>query len=704
MDTKWKKSRPAVSFFCFVLGVSLLVLSGLLAGYGAAHDYWGSALDALKRDYQDTAAFQTQITDQLQSLRQTAQRGDWDETHFFDGKNLLYQVCRDGKVLFSNTHELSPSGALPEGFNFRLYFDGEKVTVEKDGEALDIYGDGYYRPEENDWFVPGYHNLTAEDTLYGYGNHASTQAAATPTPSTDRSAAGRVTVCIAAAREPVYWDAGYDPLYQLVEGLYRARTALSLLAIFPIAGLICLAVYVVRRRDKALADQAIASVTGRIWLELKLLLLIPLGLSIFGAFFLCFSFVFFGLERPLSTYLLLPPAALWGSYLVVNDLRYNGRRCFTHNFCSACVQLFRTGELRYPVQRRLARRAVWQFVSALPFIIAAALFAALTLFGGYFYYYSGLTVLLFLCCLGGVALIAVQVLLLRRSKQSAADLGVLLDRIDAVHAGALDQASSLPEDSDLRQAAEALGDIESGIRSALEEQTRSERMKVELIANVSHDLKTPLTSIISYAELLSQESGLPRHVQDYIRILNEKAERLKIMVQEVFEVSKAASGNLPVHLETLDLAKLLRQTMADMAEAIEASRLTFRPQLPDQPVLIQADGDRLYRVFQNLIQNALQYSLDGSRVYLSLSVQENSAVVRVQNTSKDELPDGIDFTARFVRGDESRTDGGSGLGLSIARTFTEACGGAFRVEVVADLFAAVVTFPLSKVSAQEKQS
>ena len=111
-------------------------------------------------------------------------------------------------------------------------------------------------------------------------------------------------------------------------------------------------------------------------------------------------------------------------------------------------------------------------------------------------------------------------------------------------------------------------------------------------------------------------------------------------------------------------------------------------------MLIQADGDRLYRVFQNLIQNALQYSLDGSRVYLSLSVQENSAVVRVQNTSKDELPDGIDFTARFVRGDESRTDGGSGLGLSIARTFTEACGGRFTVRTDGDLFMVAVAFPL----------
>jgi len=160
----------------------------------------------------------------------------------------------------------------------------------------------------------------------------------------------------------------------------------------------------------------------------------------------------------------------------------------------------------------------------------------------------------------------------------------------------------------------------------------------------------------------------------------------------VFEVSKAASGELKVNLEALDFAKLLRQTLADMAEPIEQSSLSMRVSIPEEPVEITADGQRLYRVFQNLLQNALKYSLPGSRVYLTLVEKDGNATAVMKNTSATELGDGIDFTERFVRGDKSRTDGGSGLGLSIAKSFTEACGGSFHVETDADLFTAVVSF------------
>ena len=168
------------------------------------------------------------------------------------------------------------------------------------------------------------------------------------------------------------------------------------------------------------------------------------------------------------------------------------------------------------------------------------------------------------------------------------------------------------------------------------------------------------------------------------------------MVQDVFEVSRAAADQLPVQPERLDLGKLLRQTLADMDGPIQASALTFKAELPEEPVMITADGKRLYRVFQNLLDNALRYALEGSRVYLRLKTTESAAEASVRNTSRSELPEGVDFTARFVRGDASRTDGGSGLGLSIAKSFTEACGGEFRVETLADLFTAIVTFPVEE--------
>ena len=192
------------------------------------------------------------------------------------------------------------------------------------------------------------------------------------------------------------------------------------------------------------------------------------------------------------------------------------------------------------------------------------------------------------------------------------------------------------------------------------------------------------------------QQGLEGAAADYARIIDEKARRLAVMVQDVFEVSKAASGQLPVHLERLDFAKLLRQTLADLEGPISQSGLTFRMELPEIPVMITADGRRLYRVFQNLIDNALKYALAGSRVYLSLKTEAGRAEASLRNTSREELPTGVDLTARFVRGDASRTDGGSGLGFSIASSFTEACGGDFHVETLADLFTAVVSFPLAE--------
>ena len=147
----------------------------------------------------------------------------------------------------------------------------------------------------------------------------------------------------------------------------------------------------------------------------------------------------------------------------------------------------------------------------------------------------------------------------------------------------------------------------------------------------------------------------------------------------------------------MDLGKLLRQTLADMEEPIEESSVTVKAQIPAEAVMIHTDGSRLYRVFQNLLQNALKYSLDGSRVFITLKTDSKTARTTVKNISKEEIPSDIDFTERFVRGDESRTDGGSGLGLSIARSFTEACGGVFGIEVDADLFVVTVEFPIKDI-------
>lgn len=243
-------------------------------------------------------------------------------------------------------------------------------------------------------------------------------------------------------------------------------------------------------------------------------------------------------------------------------------------------------------------------------------------------------------------------------------------------------------------------EINNGLQEGYKEMMKSEKMKVDLITNVSHDLKTPLTSIISYVELLSKED-LPETARDYVKILSEKSERLKNIVSDLFDLAKSTSGNLPLDLEYLDLKKLIEQTLADMGDDIEKSNMRIKTTLTENPVYIYSDGKKLYRVFQNIIGNALKYSLQGTRIYIDMEIINNRVNVTVKNTASYEM----DFTAeeilqRFSRGDKSRSTEGSGLGLSIAESFTRACGGTFRVEIDGDQFRVKLGFPISVMAEQ----
>lgn len=268
------------------------------------------------------------------------------------------------------------------------------------------------------------------------------------------------------------------------------------------------------------------------------------------------------------------------------------------------------------------------------------------------------------------------------------------DKISDLRKGNLKEPMSIGDYQYLKQTVEDVNQLESGIENAVDQKSKADRMKVELITNVSHDLKTPLTSIINYVDLLCDEDMSPA-ARDYVVALREKSYKLKSMVQDVFEVSKASTGNMHVEITVLDFAKLLRQTLADMDERIQESNLTFKIALPQEPVFIKGDGEKIYRIFQNLFVNAIQYSLDYSRVHVGLHMEEGMAIATVKNTSRGELNfDSSEITERFVRADASRTSEGSGLGLSIAKSFAQACGGDFSISTDADMFTAVVSFPI----------
>ena len=234
--------------------------------------------------------------------------------------------------------------------------------------------------------------------------------------------------------------------------------------------------------------------------------------------------------------------------------------------------------------------------------------------------------------------------------------------------------------------------ISDGIQTAVEEQIRSERMKIELVTNVSHDLKTPLTSIISYVDLLSREE-LPPAAMDYVAVLEQKTDRLRTIVSDVFDLAKATSST-DVNIERLDAVILMNQVLADMSDKQERYGREIKTEIKADSAFIDAEGKKMYRVLQNILDNALKYSMNGTRVFAKLEKANGNVKITVKNTSSYEMdfsPEEI--TERFARGDKARTTEGSGLGLSIAKSFTEACGGRFDIKIDGDLFIAEVEFP-----------
>ncbi|MCR5600114.1 MAG: HAMP domain-containing histidine kinase [Ruminococcus sp.] len=238
-----------------------------------------------------------------------------------------------------------------------------------------------------------------------------------------------------------------------------------------------------------------------------------------------------------------------------------------------------------------------------------------------------------------------------------------------------------------------LNNISDGIKTAVDKQVQSERMKIELVTNVSHDLKTPLTSIISYIDLLSAEDMSPA-AKDYVAVISQKSDRLKSMVSDLFDLAKAASRT-DVNSEQIDAVILTQQVLGDMADKINSSGRDVRTDISNQSAPVVAEGKKLYRVLQNLIDNALKYSMDGTRIYVTLVNDSAYTNISVKNISAEEMnftPEEI--TERFTRGDKSRTTEGNGLGLSIAKSFTEACGGIFEIVIDGDMFTANVKLPL----------
>lgn len=241
--------------------------------------------------------------------------------------------------------------------------------------------------------------------------------------------------------------------------------------------------------------------------------------------------------------------------------------------------------------------------------------------------------------------------------------------------------------------AENINSITDGLKKSVDNEIKSERLKTELITNVSHDIRTPLTSIITYVDLLKIEKD-PQLIAEYIDVLDQKSKRLKHLTDDLFEAAKASSGSMPVQLERIDIVSLLKQGIGEMGEKIEASSLNFKLAHPTEKVYVKADGKLLWRSIENLFSNIFKYALPASRVYIDVEDLGNELLVTFKNISAYELNISVDeLMERFTRGDESRSSQGSGLGLSIAESLIHIQHGKFLVQVDGDLFKAMIYLP-----------
>ena len=279
--------------------------------------------------------------------------------------------------------------------------------------------------------------------------------------------------------------------------------------------------------------------------------------------------------------------------------------------------------------------------------------------------------------------------LLRR----AAVINRIIEGTDAIASGNLNYIMEETGNNSYKTIARNINSMKDSFKKSVEDQVRSERLKTELITNVSHDLRTPLTSIINYVSLLKKDNVPIEESKKYIEVLDQKSQRLKVLIEDLFEASKVSSGSIELVIERIDIAALLRQALGEFDEKISKSPLTFKSNIPVEKVFLNLDGKRTWRVFENLIGNALKYSQPDSRVYIDLIEKETTVDIIIKNMSSYELNfDVNEIFERSKRGDKARSTEGSGLGLSIAKSIVELQGGHMKIDIDGDLFKVTTTF------------
>ncbi|MBR2559421.1 MAG: HAMP domain-containing histidine kinase [Firmicutes bacterium] len=483
------------------------------------------------------------------------------------------------------------------------------------------------------------------------------------------------------AQDGIYWT------YMLTDSLYKVfRHAIPVLACSA-AVLIFLIIYLARvagRRPGA--EGPAAGWQEKIPFDIYLAVV---GLGLFGLGALAAEASRFIVWSDLPLYILLDTACIAGAAILCTALWMT--------FC-ARVKLGKwwRNTLIFQVLRFLFLAIKWFFrgigrvISGIPLVWKTALGAALLTV------YSLLILIFAMNRVNGAAVVMwilaavtlfplaiICALQLRRLQSGGAALaaGDLGARIDTAHMF-----------RDFKRHGENLNDISRGMERAVDQQLRSERLKTELITNVSHDIKTPLTSIINYVDLLKKDDG--GQSEEYLEVLDRQSRRLKKLTEDLVEMSKASSGNIPVNASRRSANELLSQAVGEYSEKFAAAELEPVLTLPEEELFVWADGTLVWRILDNIFSNACKYALRGTRFYISAAEQGGKAVMSFKNVSREKLNISADeLMERFVRGDAARTGEGSGLGLNIAKSLAELQGGSLELAIDGDLFRADVTLP-----------
>ena len=293
-----------------------------------------------------------------------------------------------------------------------------------------------------------------------------------------------------------------------------------------------------------------------------------------------------------------------------------------------------------------------------------------------------------------LALMAVDVAAMIFAIRKADGLDLIMDGLKKISDGELQYKIKTDTLTGKQKVmAEYINNIGSGLDAAVENSLKKERMQTELITNVSHDLKTPLTSIINYVDLMKRENPTDPKIQEYLRILDEKSQRLKVLTEDVVEASKASTGNIKLEMNDIDFVEMVQQVIGEFEEKFQEKNLTMMVHFTDEPSIIYADGQRMWRVLENVFGNVVKYAMEGTRVYAEISNRNKKVTFSLKNISAQPLNISADeLTERFIRGDVARNTEGSGLGLSIAKSLTELQGGEFKLYLDGDLFKVMITF------------